>query len=96
MHKTTPAIVTPMSVQDYLDALITIYVDEYLKGVEQAPTDLPYQSPYEPLVKRAMKAYEGIIKHPGLFEDIYDDFKLEFQEYGLEISKVIAVRQHVW
>lgn len=85
--------VTPMAVQDCLNALITVYVDGYILGIEQAPCDVPYQSRFENLAKRAVKAHEAIVKHPDLFQEIYEDFTLEFKQYRQEIVNVIAGRQ---
>ena len=93
MSKVTPQVVAPIAVQDCLNALITVYVDGYLQEVEQLPSDVPYQSRFEDLAKRAVKAHEAVRKHPDLFQEIYEDFNPEFKQYQNEIVKVIANRQ---
>ncbi len=83
-----------LTVQSYLNALVVVYTDGYLQEVEQVSSYVDFQSPYEALARRAVKAYEAIIQHPDLSQDIYEDFKLEFQEHNQEIASVMAARQH--
>ncbi len=92
MSEVLSQLVTPMAVQICLNALITVYVDGYILEVDQVPNNNPYQSSYENLTKRAVKAREAIIAHPDLFREIYDDFIPEFKQYRQEISEVIASR----
>ncbi|WP_420154859.1 hypothetical protein [Siphonobacter sp.] len=92
MSESIPQVVTPMAVRDCLDALITVYVDGYILEVEQAPCDAAYQSRFENLARRAVKAHEAIIKHPDLFQEIYEDFRPQFKQYRQEIFEVIADR----
>lgn len=93
MTKIISPLVAPITVQSYLNALIAVYTDGYLQEVEQVSNDADYQSAYEALARRAVKAHEAIIKHPDLSQDIYEDFKLEFQEHNQEIASVMAARQ---
>ncbi len=92
MSEVISQMVTPMAVQTCLNALITVYVDGYILEVDQVPSNNSYHSSFENLAKRAVKAREAIIKHPNLFQEIYDDFIPEFKQYRQEISDVIASR----
>ncbi len=95
MTKIISPLVAPITVQSYLNALIAVYTDSYLQEVEQVSSDVDFQSSFEALARRAVKAHEALIKHPDLSQDIYEDFKLEFQVHNQEIASVMAARQHV-